>query len=144
VSDVTAIAVALNETEVLPAGTVIVDGTVMDVFDAVNATLAPPAGAGWARVTEHDVVAGATSPVLVQVNEFSRLGVSTVIAAPVTSIAIAFASRDAPRVSPKESGICDPETVADVSCTVAVATTPSVIVPVFIPLTTHVVDPEVG
>ena len=89
-------------------------------------------------MTEHDVDAGAIIAVVVHVNEFRRFGVITDIAAPVEFIAIAFASTDAPSVSAREIRICDPETVAVVSCTVAVATTPSAIVLGIHPTSQHI------
>jgi hypothetical protein len=126
---------------VLPAGITTLVGTVRAVFEDARETLAPPAGAGCVRETVHCVVPGETSVALTHVSEVTRFGWTTLIIAPVAVIGIALASSEAPRVSAKDTGMADPEGAA-ANCTVAVATTPSFIVPRLIPLTMHVVAPD--
>ena len=140
VPDATGIAVAVNDADVPPAGTVTAGGSVMDVFEIVSDNVA--AGAGCIRLTVQEVVPGDTIVLLAQVSPFTRLGVITDIDAPATVNGSAVPSTDAPRVSVKDMRMDDPET-AVASCMVAIATTPSVIVPALIPLRTQMVDPAV-
>lgn len=66
----TAPAVAVNAADVAPAGTVMVagDGSTEGLFEA-SATVLPPAGAAWVRVTAHVVAAPERSAVGSQASE---------------------------------------------------------------------------
>ncbi|MGC4053269.1 MAG: hypothetical protein QM757_28530 [Paludibaculum sp.] len=138
---VTEVAAAENDAEVEPAATVTEEGTVRAVLLSEIATTRPPVGAALVKVTVHDEV----PPDMTEVGEqLSRLGVGvgngddTEIAPILTLRGIKLPDEDAARPVSWSEGA---EEAVDETANVAVATTESLSVFVFMPASRHVVEP---
>ncbi|MBN9662330.1 MAG: hypothetical protein J0H49_29295 [Acidobacteria bacterium] len=140
---VTEAAVAENEAEVEPAATVTDEGTVRAELLSEMATARPPVGAALERVTVHEDAPPEVTDVGVQV---SRLGVGAItgedteIAPILTLRGIKLPDEDAARPVICSEGV---DEAVEETENVAVATTESLSVFVFMPESRHVVEPVV-
>ena len=75
------VVVALKLADVAAAATVIEAGTVRFVFESLNVTAAPPAGAGWVSVTMQDEDAFGPRLVGLQTSEETNTGATRLMVA---------------------------------------------------------------